>query len=192
MILCTVTSRSSNVVFQINKQKYSYSSDIRLLKSSDVKWLAFIVKPLVIITFWPKKKNICSPFYKACKSSQLNQMTNLDISQATQFTADDGFKKHLLPPLNINFFKQWPDFTQTSFNFTLDTAQVLMKVCEKQKQAPVLQELSSEPWDTNTCTSLGHFLLAVSNTKCAACLGSISRKQTRSPSVRRVWCPNAV
>lgn len=44
------------------------------------------------------------------------------------------------------------DFQKQGFNLTLAMVQILMKVCEKQKQGPVLQEPSSEPWDTNTCT----------------------------------------
>lgn len=66
-------------------------------------------------------------------------MTNFHISQATQFTAD-GFKWCLLVPLNVNFSMQLAGF----YTNTLATAQVLMKVCEKQKQAAVLQEPLSE------------------------------------------------
>ncbi len=69
--------------FRLISRSTAVAQILRLFESSDVKWLAFVVKKTVVITSsWPKKTSV-PHFKELCKSLQLNQMTNLDSSQAT-------------------------------------------------------------------------------------------------------------
>jgi len=129
-----------------------------------------------------------------CKSLELNQMTNLSAGQDHSHLMGSKGTHYVLN--NMNSSMQRLDFKKWGFNLTLATVQIMMKVWEKQKLGPVLQEPRGEPWwDTNSRAMRHkhlHIIRAATlwlclNIKCAAYLDSISWTQTHSGSFQ-CWC----